>query len=161
MTDLAPLDALAAPTLKTTLLWEAVVEVEGIRALGQGAYGERRIVPITGGRFRGGADMDGFAGRILPGGADRQLIRADGGKELDALYEMETEAGEVITVHNKVIIDETVEGPRYALSSIAVSAPEGRWDWLNRRIILGTLQPVTGGAPRVIIRGYLAEVEHR
>ena len=42
--------------------------------LGETPRGRRRIVPITGGSFRG----EKLAGRVLPGGAHWQFIRADG-----------------------------------------------------------------------------------
>ncbi|MGH1368608.1 MAG: DUF3237 family protein [Maritimibacter sp.] len=147
-----------APKLTSRMLWEALVDIGEMRPLGQGPLGERRIIPILGGEFRGGAGMEGFHGKILPGGADRQLIRVDGGKELDALYEMEVVDGTVLTIHNKVIIDESGEGARYALSHIQVTAPQGPWSWLNRRIILGSLQPAMPARNSVIIRGYEASV---
>lgn len=151
-------DAIPAPHLSTGLLWEAMVDIGDMRELGKGPLGQRRIIPILGGRFRGGAEMPEFHGKILPGGADRQLIRADGGKELDALYEMETHDGTVLTIHNKVIIDEAANAARYALSHIHVTAPEGPWSWLGRRIILGTLQPMMPARNAVIIRGFEARV---
>jgi hypothetical protein len=69
---------------------------------------------------------------------------------------MEVHDGTVLTIHNRVVIDETGPGPRYALSHIVVTAPKGRWDWLNRRIILGTLQPAMPEKQAVIIRGWEA-----
>ena len=80
--------------------WEALVEIAPTRLLGEGPLGERRIVPITGGHFAGPR----IRGRVLPGGADRQLIRRDGVKRLEALYEIEAEDGAVITVLNRVVI---------------------------------------------------------
>ena len=85
---------------RTEFAYEAIFELEPAMALGQGPLGERRIIPITGGRFAGPR----LRGTVLPGGADRQLIRADGVKHLDALYELQTEDGAVITVNNRVLI---------------------------------------------------------
>jgi len=147
-------ETLPPPVLSSRLVWEALVDVAEMRELGRGARGERRIVPILGGEFRGGPDFPDLHGKVLPGGADRQLVRPDGAKELDALYEMEVADGAVLTIRNRVIIDETGPGPRYALSRIEVSAPEGRWSWLNRRIILGTLQSARLERVAVLIRGY-------
>ena len=64
--------------------------------IGIGAKGERRMIPITGGSVEG----PGLNGRVLPGGADVQLIRADGVAEIDATYAIETDAGERVLVHN-------------------------------------------------------------
>ena len=146
-------------TLGTTLLWEAVVDIAEREDLGQGPLGKRGIVPILGGMFRGGpgmgADRADFHGTVEAGGADRQLLRPDGAKELDALYEMRVADGTLLTIHNRVVIDETGPGPRYAVSKITVTAPQGRWDWLNRRLIVGTLQSARPERVAVIIRGWL------
>jgi hypothetical protein len=58
--------------------------------------GRRRIVPILGGTFEG----SGIKGRILPGGADWQIVRADGLAELDTRYTLETDDGKTIYVQN-------------------------------------------------------------
>ncbi|WP_068300909.1 DUF3237 domain-containing protein [Pararhodobacter sp. CCB-MM2] len=146
-------------TLGAELLWEAVVDIADREDLGMGPRGARGIVPILGGSFRGGpgmgADQAEFHGGIEPGGADRQLLRPDGAKELDAFYEMRVADGTLLTIRNRVIIDETVDGPRYALSRIEVTAPQGRWDWLNRRLIVGTLQGLRPRHPAVLIRGWV------
>lgn len=147
-------DTVAPPTLSHRLLWDAVVDVADMQDLGIGPHGQRRIVSILGGEFRGGPGLDSFHGTVLPGGADRQLIRPDGAKELDALYEMQVADGAVLTIRNRVIIDETIPGERYAMSRIEVSAPEGPWAWLSRRLIVGTLQSARPGRQAVIIRGW-------
>ena len=59
--------------------------------------GRRRVVPITGGRFEGHGEL-AVRGRIVPGGADTQLIREDGLTEADARYTLETEEGIQIDV---------------------------------------------------------------
>jgi hypothetical protein len=58
--------------------------------------GERRIVPVTGGTFEG----SGIKGKVLPGGADYQLIHADGFTEVEAHYVLETDRGERVYVTN-------------------------------------------------------------
>ena len=50
-------------------LLELEVEVGEVLSVGRTHAGERRLIPIHGGRFTGG--REGLrAGRILPGGAD-------------------------------------------------------------------------------------------
>ena len=119
-------------------------------SLGQGPRGERFIVPILGGRFEGPR----LRGTVLPGGADRQLLRADGVKELDALYELQTDDGAVITVRNRVLIDENATPGRYARSVLQLSAPAGPHDWLNRRVFVGTLHSLRPARAAVCIRVY-------
>lgn len=148
-----------APTQPATrLLWEARVDIAPRTDLGTGPLGPRGIVPILGGAFRGGPGFEALSGQVLPGGADRQQARPDGARELDALYEMQVQDGAILTIRNRVVIDETGPGPRYALSRIAVTAPVGPWAWLSRRVILGTLQSARPMREAVLIRAWLAEV---
>ena len=156
-TALALADATAAPGISATLAFTAVVDVAARQALGRSGLGERFIVPITGGWFRGGPGHAGLAGRVLAGGADRQLLRADGIKELHALYELQADDGAVITVDNRVLIDEAVQPLRYALSHIRLQAPEGPHAWLNRRRFAGTLQPLRPQRDAVLVRCWLLD----
>ena len=68
--------------------------------LGPSPLGQRFLIDIAGGSFEGPQ----LKGIVLPGSADRQLLRSDGVKELDALYEMQTDDGAVITVHKRVLV---------------------------------------------------------
>ena len=68
-------------------------------SIGEGGAGERRVVEITGGEVTGPR----LQGRILPGGADVQIIRgvALGGlTELAARYVIEASDGALIFVEN-------------------------------------------------------------
>jgi hypothetical protein len=143
--------AVAPPAPRTEFAYEAVVDVGPLVSIGDSPLGERRFVPITGGSFSG----PGLQGIVLAGGADRQLVRKDGVRQLDALYELQTDDGAIITVRNKVLIDETAGGgPRYALSTVEISAPEGKYGWLNRAVFVGTLQSLLPGRAAVVIRVY-------
>jgi hypothetical protein len=55
-------------------------ELSGILNLDRTPYGERRIIDITGGTVRGPK----LSGRILPGGADWQIVRSDGAADIQA-----------------------------------------------------------------------------
>jgi Protein of unknown function (DUF3237) len=139
-----------SPAPRCEFVYEAIVTIEPTTVLGHSPLGERRIVPITGGTFVGEA----LRGTVLAGGADRQLIRADGVKELDALYEMRTDDGVVITVHNRVTIDFPEGGQRYAFSTLSLTAPKGRYDWLNKRVFVGTVDGLMPEQQAVCIRVY-------
>ena len=65
--------------------------------VGAGPIGERRVVPISGGRVEGPR----LSGTILPGGADAQLIRADGVAEIEARYIVRTDDGALVYVVNR------------------------------------------------------------
>lgn len=138
------------PVPEARFAWEVVVEIGERQTLGPGPLGERLVVPILGGTFEGPR----LRGTVLPGGADRQLLRADGVKELDALYELQTDDGAVITVRNRVLIDESATPGRYARSVLQLTAPAGPHDWINRRVFVGTLHSLRPARAAVCIRVY-------
>lgn len=146
---------IAPPSLQGQLVWHAVVDVADKQSWGLSPRGERWCVPILGGRFWGAPGYESFHGEICPGGLDRQTLRPDGIKELDALYEMRTHDGAIITVHNQVLVDDSVQPERYARSCIRVTVPQGPHDWLNRRVLVGTLQSLRPARQAVLIRGYM------
>ena len=77
-------------------LLRAEITLAPPQELGETPLGRRRIIPITGGSFRG----ENLSGRVLPGGADWQFIRSDGVAELDARYTLETSDHALIYVRN-------------------------------------------------------------
>ena len=82
--------------MKLEPLLRAEITLATPQELGETPHGRRRVIAITGGSFRG----ERLAGRVLPGGADWQLIRADGVAELDARYTLETVDRSLIYVRN-------------------------------------------------------------
>ncbi len=72
-------------------------EVAAPVVVGAGTAGERRIVPILGGRVSGPR----LQGEILPGGADFQLIRPDGVAEIEARYAVRLPDGALVYVVNR------------------------------------------------------------
>jgi hypothetical protein len=93
MNTTAPDAAVEAPRLEHVLHLE--VEVAAPIEVGRLPSGVRRVVPITGGTVSGL-----FTGRVLPGGADVQLIRSDTDTEVEARYLLESDDGELVAVHN-------------------------------------------------------------
>jgi hypothetical protein len=154
-TDLIASRPAVAPAAR--LVWTALVDIAPAQSLGTGPHGARFLVPILGGRVLGAPGFEGLSGVVLPGGADRQLLRADGVKELDALYEIRTDDGHICTVRNRVIIDAAHEPRRYALSHVRVTAPRGPHDWLNRRILVGSLDTARPEREAVIIRVWMLD----
>ena len=141
----------AAPLVppRTEFVYEAVVDIAPTVPLGDSPLGERRIVPITGGTFEG----PNIRGKVLPGGADRQLIRKDGVRRLDALYEMQADDGAIITVRNQVLIAPGTGGaPDYRFSTLEITAPEGPHAWLNRLVFVGTLHSLRPTREAVLVR---------
>lgn len=143
---------LSIETPKATFAYEAVVDIGPIESIGQSPFGERRFVSILGGVFFGPR----LRGKVLAGGADRQLVGLDGVLRLDAHYELQTDDGAVITVRNRAIVDETAGRPPYVRSSLTLQAPEGPHGWVNRRIFVGTLHNLAP-EPRVRIGVFVVE----
>lgn len=153
-TDDALLERYPANAPQSQLVWTAIVEVGATIDLGPAPTGHRYMVPILGGRVVAGPAGTGLNGVVLSGGADRQLMRSDGVKELEAIYEMQMEDGTVLSICNKVLVDTTQKPDRYVMSVIEVTAPDGPFAWLNRRLIVGTLDSARPELPYVIIRGW-------
>jgi hypothetical protein len=89
-------------------------ELEAITNLGRTPYGERRVIGIVGGTVNGPK----LAGRILPGGADWQIIRSDGAVDIKARYTIETPTGGLIMV--------TSEGLRHGPPEVMAKLARGR-----------------------------------
>ena len=75
----------------------AQVTVGRALEVGETHLGRRRIIPITGGTVEGPR----LRGTVLPGGADWQIIRADGTAELEARYTLRAADGALISVVNR------------------------------------------------------------
>ena len=73
------------------------VELADVLPFGTTPYGERRVVNIVGGRVTG----ERLNGRILPGGADWQIIRADGVADIRARYTIEADGGGLVLVNSE------------------------------------------------------------
>lgn len=133
-------------------LFDAHVEVAEVLSLGRTPLGERRVVNILGGSFRG----DRVAGRVRPGGADWQTIGEDGAARLDARYTLETADGALVQVRSQGVrhgppevlaqlaAGEVVDPARYYFRTVLrfeTGSPE--LAWLNRIIAVarGTRRP--------------------
>jgi hypothetical protein len=74
------------------LLMTLQVVVASPQRIGAGPHGTRVTAPITEGHFEGPR----LRGRVLPGGGDWTLLRADGVLELDLRVTLETDDGALI-----------------------------------------------------------------
>src|SRR4029453_1308318 len=78
-------------------VYEAEAKLGPPVAQGMAPDGERRFIPILGGRFEGPR----LKGEILPGGADWQGTRAEEGGMLNPIYAMRTADGTIVQVRNR------------------------------------------------------------
>ncbi|SED37796.1 DUF3237 domain-containing protein [Bradyrhizobium erythrophlei] len=88
-----------APELQTRYVFTITARIAEVTSAGDIGTGVRRIIPIIGGEVRG----ETVNGKVLPFGADFQIIRPSELIELEAKYAFETEDGAVVYVENKGI----------------------------------------------------------
>jgi hypothetical protein len=128
-------------------LFNAEITLAAPQELGDTPLGRRRIIGITGGRFSG----ERLSGRVLAGGADWQVIRADGVADLDARYTLETSDGALIYVRNrgyrhgppevlqKLSSGESVDPSLYYMRTTPrFETGDARYAWLNRIVCIAT-----------------------
>jgi hypothetical protein len=116
-------------------------ELAEILHFGPTPYGERRVIHILGGRVSGPR----LNGRILPGGADWQIVRTDGASDVQARYTIETDAGAHILVNSeglrhgppevlaRLLRGEAVDPSEYYFRTVMrFETGEKSLEWLNR-----------------------------
>jgi hypothetical protein len=91
--------AVMRPKLQTQYVFTITAEIAEATTAGDIGHGVRRIIPITGGKVEG----DKVNGKVLPFGADFQIIRPNELIDLEAKYALETDDGAVVYVENKGI----------------------------------------------------------
>ncbi len=134
----------SAPELR--FAFELDVEVGAPLDLGQTQAGHRRIVAIAGGVVSGPR----LQGRVLPVGADWQILRPDGTADLDARYSIEASDGALIYVVNRgvrhgppEVLARLNRGERvdpaayYFRSAASFETSAAEYSWLTRAIIVG------------------------
>ena len=140
--------------------FELFAQVADPVIVGEMPNGQRRIIDILSGTFEG----PGIKGRLVPGGADWQIVREDGFTELDTRYLLETDDGHLIYVTNigirhadpevmaRLNAGEEVEQSAIyfrAIPEFETEAPE--LQWLMRSIFVSTGERYPNG---VVIRYY-------
>jgi hypothetical protein len=88
-----------APELQTRYVFTITARIAEVTSAGDIGTGVRRIIPIIGGDVKG----EGINGKVLPFGADFQIIRPNELIDLEAKYAFETDDGAVVYVENKGI----------------------------------------------------------
>jgi hypothetical protein len=87
------------PEILTKYVFTITARIAEVTSAGDIGSGVRRIIPIVGGEVRG----EGVNGKVLPFGADFQIIRPNELIELEAKYAFETDDSAVVYVENKGI----------------------------------------------------------
>ena len=115
-------------------------DLETPQLFGKTPYGERRVINITGGTISGPR----LRGKILPGGADWQIIRTDGVADIFAKYTFQIDGGGLVLVTSaglrhgppeviaKLARGEPVSDQYYFRTSVRFETADPAVDWLNR-----------------------------
>ena len=116
-------------------------ELAEIQQFGTTPAGERRVINILGGSVTGPK----FKGRILPGGADWQLVRADGAARIEARYTIQSDTGALVLVSSdglrhgppdvlaRLMTGETVDPSLYYFrTAMRFETGDATLDWMNR-----------------------------
>ena len=134
------------PVPQLELLCHATISVAAPQLFGPTLLGERRIVPILGGRFEGR-----LTGTVLTGGADWQIVASDGTAILDARYAIRTPEDALIYVRNagvrhgppevlaRIARGEVVDPSEYYFRSTPrFETGDRRYAWLNKIVAICT-----------------------
>lgn len=126
-------------------LFRVRAELADILHLGATPYGERRVINILGGTVEGPR----LRGTILPGGADWQIIRADGAADIRARYTIAAETGGLVLVNSEglrhgppEVMARLARGERldsslyYFRTVMRFETADPALDWLNRILAL-------------------------
>ena len=124
---------------------EPVIRIEADLAepllFGKSPYGERRVINILGGTISGPR----VSGKILPGGADWQIIRTDGVADILAKYTFQADSGGLVLVTSaglrhgppdviaKLARGDSVDKSLYYFRTVVrFETADFALDWLNR-----------------------------
>jgi hypothetical protein len=144
---MADASTLALPPPRLEPLCDLVVSVSAAIPAGDGPFGLRRVIPITGGTVTGPR----MSGRVLPAGADFQVVTGGGTTaHLDARYLLELDDGATVFVHNTALRHASAEvaarlmrGEVVAREAVYFSCQprfetgDPRWAWLHERQFVG------------------------
>ena len=136
----------ALGAVRTRPLFAMKVGVDPIHAIGGPAGIDRRVGEMLAGRFEG----ERLSGDILPGGADWQIVRADGAVLLDARVVLRTDDGATIAMTYEGIRSGPAEtmarlargeavdpGDYYFRTLPRFATSDARYEWLNRILAVG------------------------
>jgi hypothetical protein len=133
-------------SVKLEPLMEYRAELKPGTAVGDGPYGQRIIVDVSGGHFEGPR----LRGKILPSGADWLLLRSDGMGLLDvrATFETDDDAFIYLTYYGILEVTEQVQaalagdgsteyGDLYFMTQPRFETGDPRYAWLNSVVAVG------------------------
>src|SRR3954470_24333899 len=150
-TPFAPVPFLSGPrptrtAMRTRPLMTLHLSTAPTQDIGAGPHGTRVTFPITGGSFEG----DRLRGKVLPGGDDWTVKRADGVIELDLRITMQTDDGALIYMTFEGVRDDKAPGAPYFRTLPRFETAEPKYAFLNRLLAIGTGEIRADGPVHII-----------
>lgn len=143
--------SLSAQTPTLTHVFDIRAEIGEVINGGQNPHGVRVTIPITGGEVTGKVN-----GKIIPGGADYQLVNPDQQRsELQAIYTIMTNDSVAIHVCNEGINRFASDDSYFMTSPKFECDINSSYNWLNNRIFI--CRPVGFEQNAIILRVWMAE----
>src|SRR2546430_6670666 len=120
--------------MQTRPLMTLRLSIASTQEIGSWPHGTRVTFPIAGGSFEG----DRLRGKVLPGGGDWVVKRADGVLELDLRITLETDDGALIHMTFEGIRDDSAPGAPYFRTVPRFETAEPKYSFLNRLLAVGS-----------------------
>jgi len=119
--------------MRSRALMTLRLNTAAVQNLGAGPRGTRMTFPITGGSF----DGDRLRGKVLPGGGDWVIKRADGVLELDLRITLQTDDGAFVHMTFEGIRDDAAAGAPYFRTLPRFETADAKYAFLNRLLAVG------------------------
>jgi hypothetical protein len=132
--------------MRTRALFTLRLTTGPTQDIGATPHGARVTFPITGGTFEG----ERLRGKVLPGGDDWALKRADGVTELDLRVTLETDDGALVHMTFEGIRDDGAPGAPYFRTLPRFEAAGEKYAFLNKLLAVGSGVIGPGGPVHVI-----------
>src|SRR5204863_103187 len=120
--------------MDSRLLMTMQVAIAGAQKIGAVPHGSRVTAPIAGGHFEGPR----LRGKVLPGGGDWVIKRADGVLELDLRITLLVDDGALVHMTFEGIRDDGAPGAPYFRTLPRFETADPRYSFLNRLLAVGT-----------------------
>jgi len=127
--------------MRTRPLMTLRLSTASTQEIGSVPHGTRVTFPITSGSFEG----ERLRGKVLPGGGDWVIKRADGVLELDLRITLLVDDGALVHMTFEGIRDDGAPGAPYFRTLPRFETADARYSFLNRLLAVGTGEISAGG----------------
>jgi hypothetical protein len=121
--------------IQAELVFEISCDIAKPLEIGRTSRGFLRVIPITGGTFKGK-----LSGTIVPGGADWNTMLDSGTAHVFAKYTLQTDDGEYISVQNEGYLSPDNAEAFLKTTPQFQTNLDGKYAWLSQGIYSGSLR---------------------